>query len=74
MDIKPLLDIIFGSTLHPCIIIIAKSVLGRVRNCVGDQALQCRHPTCQPNHSYADSMFCLHSDLTHGCVVVGMLH
>ena len=30
----------------------------------------------QPNHSYhyAESMFRLHSDLTHGCVVAGELH
>jgi hypothetical protein len=59
-------------------IILTKSVLGRVRNCVGEQALRCEMVAssyvCQPNHSYADSMFCLHSDHTRGCVVAGVLH
>ncbi len=35
-----------------------KSVLGRVRNCVGEQALRCEMVAssyvCQPNQSYAD--------------------
>ena len=39
----------------------AKSVLGRVRNCVGEQALRCEMVASfyvhQPNHSYADSCF-----------------
>ena len=55
-----------------------KSVLGRVRNCVGEQALHCEMVAssyvCQPNHSYAESMFRLHSDHTRGCVVAGVLH
>ena len=57
---------------------IIKSVLGRVRNCVGEQALHCEMVAssyvCQPNHSYAESMFHLHSDHTRGCVVAGVLH
>ena len=28
---------------------------------------------CQRNHSYAESMFCLHSDHTRGCVIAGVL-
>ena len=55
-----------------------KSVLGRVRNCVGEQALHCDMVAssymCQPNHSYAESMFRLHSDHTRGYVVAGVLH
>ena len=29
---------------------------------------------CQPNHSYAESMFRLHSDHTRDCVVAAVLH
>ena len=29
---------------------------------------------CQPNHSYAESMFRLHSDHTRGCGVAGVLY
>ena len=47
-----------------------KSVLGRVRNCVGERALRCEMVAssyvCQPNHNYADFMFRLHSDPTRG--------
>ena len=54
-----------------------KSVLGRVRNCMGEQALHCEMVAssfvCQLNHSYAESMFRLHSDHTRGCVVAGVL-
>ena len=28
---------------------------------------------CQPNHSYADFMFCLHSDHTRAIAVAGVL-
>ena len=53
-----------------------KSVLGRVRNCVGERALCCEMVAssyeCQPNHSYVDFMFGLHSDLTRGVVVAGV--
>jgi hypothetical protein len=53
----------------------SKSVLGRVGNCVGEQALCCEVVAssymCLPNHSYADSIFRLHSDHTCGCVVAG---
>ena len=52
-----------------------KSVLGRIRNCVG---LCCEMVAsfyeCQPNHSYVDFMFRLHSDLTRGVVVAGVLY
>ena len=52
-----------------------KSVLGRVRNCVGEQALCCETMAssyvCQPNHSYSDR---LHSDHTHAIVVAGVQH
>ena len=55
-----------------------KSVLGRVRNCVGEQALCCEMVASsyvhQPYHSYADFMFRLHSDPTHAIVVAGVLH
>ena len=55
-----------------------KSVLGRVCNCVGEQALHCEMVASsyvgQPNHSYAESMFRLHSNHTRGCVVAGVLH
>ena len=54
------------------------SELGRVRNCVGEQALRCEMVAsfymCQPNHSYADSLFRLHSDLTRAVVVAGVLY
>ena len=56
----------------------AKSVLGRVRNCVGERALRCEMVASsyvhQPDHSYVDFMFSLHSDLTRGGVVAGVLH
>ena len=59
----------FGST---------KSILLRVRNCVGERALRCEIMVssymCQPNHSYVDCLFCLHSDLTRGLVVASVLH
>ena len=29
---------------------------------------------CQPNHSYAESMFRLHSDHIRGCVIADVLH
>ena len=47
-----------------------------VRNCVDEQVLNIMKSSyvCRPNHSYADSMFRLHSDLTGACVVAGMLH
>ena len=55
-----------------------KSVLGRLRNCVGEQALRCEMVASsyvyQPNHSYADFTFSLHSDLTRAIVVAGVLH
>ena len=57
-----------------------KSVLGRVRNCVGEQALHydmvASSYVCQPNHSYiyAESMFRFHSDHTRGYVVAGVPH
>ena len=55
-----------------------KSVLGRVRNCVGKQALHCEMVASsyvhQPNHSYANFMFGLHSDLTRAIVVADVLH
>ena len=55
-----------------------KSGLRRVRNCVGEQALCCEivasSYACQPNHSYADFMFRLHSDHTRAIVVAGVLH
>ncbi len=45
---------------------------------MGEQALRCEMVVssyvCQPNHSYADSMFRLRSDPTRGCVVAGVLH
>ena len=54
-----------------------KSILGRVHNCIGEQALHyemvASSYVCQPNHSYAESMFRLHSDHTCGCVVAGVL-
>ena len=56
----------------------SKSVLGRVRNCVGEQALHCdmvaSSYVCQPIHRYAESMIRLHSDHTRGCVVASVLH
>ena len=52
-----------------------KSVLGRVRNCVGERAPRCETVASsyvhQPDHSY---VFRLHSDLTRGGVVAGVLH
>ena len=55
-----------------------KSVLGRVRNCVGKRALCCEMVASsyvhQPDHSYVDFMFRLHSDLTRGHVFAGVLH
>ena len=58
--------------------IIIKSVLGRVRNCVGEQTLRCEMVASsnmyQPNHSYVDFMFHLHSDPIHVIVVAGVLH
>ena len=57
---------------------IIKSVLGRVRNCVGEQALRCEMVASsyvhQPNHSYAVFLFRLHSDLTCAIVVADVLH
>ena len=50
-----------------------KSVLRRVRNCVGKLAVVSFYLR-QPNHSYADFMFSLHSDLTRAIVVAGVLH
>ena len=51
--------------------IVTKSVLGRVRNCVDEQALRCEMVVSsyvfQPNHSYADSIL----RHTRGCVVAG---
>jgi hypothetical protein len=52
-----------------------KSVLGRERNCVGEQALLCEMVAssymCQPNQSYAD----FHSrDHTRGCAVASVLY
>ena len=39
----------------------SKSVLGRVRNCVGERALRCEMVAssyvCQPSHNCADFMF-----------------
>ena len=55
-----------------------KSVLGRVRNCMGERALCCETMAssyeCQPNHTYTDLMFRLHSDCTRAIVVAGVLH
>ena len=55
-----------------------KNVLGRVRNCMGEQALHCEMVASsyvhQPYHSHADFMFHLHSDPTHAIVVAGMQH
>ena len=55
-----------------------KSVLRKVRKCVGELALcfemVASFYVCQPNHSYADFMFSLHSDLTRATVVAGVLH
>ena len=57
-----------------------KSVLGRVRNCVGEQALHCDNMVASSYYasltiaSYAESMFRLHSDHTRGYVVAGVLH
>ena len=52
---------------------IIKSVLERVCNCMDEQALCCEMVVSsymyQPNHSYADFMFRLHSDLTWFIVV-----
>ena len=60
------------------IIIIIKSGLGRVRNCVSKLALCIEMVASfymsQPNHSYADFMFSLHSDPTRAIVVAGVLH
>ena len=48
------------SHLGKCVCLI-KSVLGRVHNCVSEQALCCEMVAlsyvCQPNHSYADFIF-----------------
>ena len=57
----------------------AKNVLGRVRNCVGEQALHCEMVASSYCASltiaiYAESMFRSHSDHTCGCVVAGVLH
>ena len=72
-----LIIILCGSRLKYVRIRAIKSVLGRVRNCVDEQALHCEMAVssyvCQPNHSYAESMFRLHSDHTRGCVVAGVL-
>ena len=50
-----------------------KSVLGRVHNYMDEWALLCKMVVssyvCQPNHSYVDFMFRLHSDFTCDCVV-----
>ena len=57
---------------------MSKSVLGRVRNCVGKQALRCEMVVSsyvhQPNHSYANFMFSLRSDLKHAIVAADVLH
>ena len=54
---------------------MSKSVLGRVCNCVGEQALRgemmASSYVYQPNHSYADFTFSLHSDLIRAIVVAG---
>ena len=47
------------------------STKGRVRNCVGKQAVKWwHHPTnmCQTNHNYAESMFRLHIVIIHMAV------
>ena len=55
-----------------------KSVLGRVHNCVGKQALHCEMVASsyvhQPNYSYANFMFRLHSDLKCTIVVADVMH
>ena len=47
-----------------------KSVLGRVRSCVGEQALRggIILPVSAYNHSYADIMFYLYSDHAHATI------
>ena len=59
---------------------MSKSVSGRSRvcNCMGEQAL-CYEMVAssyvyQPNRSYSQFMFSLHSDPTRAIVVAGVLH
>ena len=40
----------------------------------GGESLVTCYIVFQPNHSYADSIFGLHSDHTCGYVIAGMLH
>jgi hypothetical protein len=52
-----------------------QSVLGRVRNCVGEQVLHCEMVACLSLTKVMQiSMFRLHRDHTRGCVVAGVLH
>ena len=55
-----------ASSLHT-VLTNTKSVLGRAHNHVGEQVLCCEMVAssyvCQPSQSYADFMFCLHSDV-----------
>ena len=67
-----------GSYSHNYMLYYIKCALGRVRNCMGEQALRCETVAssyvCQPNHNYVDFVFRLHSDLTRCHVLAGIQH